>query len=654
MRIELGLGLVISAALLAGACGGDDRPDVIDNTVGGSSYGGLSARGGTDGEGGEGGSGEVPVDPRAPIVEVTSPEGLDDPDDGEVLTAGEIDITCTATQSEISGSEPVDPGSVRIEIVSSEGTIIQDGAGVPTDNDDEYSATLVMPADVPNGPVTIRCLASDNSDPPREGRGSIGTFVDQGPRITVIEPVADSLHALQGVVSFEFEVDELPLVDGDSGAEIAEVTLDVNGVAMEVTNDGNTYTADIDFTDASLFPEPPTGEIPVLIRATNSREPEAIVREVGYSFIIDGTGPVINITSHTNNDVVGGQVVLQFTVTDALTGVNKNTVVVEVNGIEYEFTAGDPWTELNGTYSFTFDSRNLNGAVLQLTVNVRAQDNVEIESDGASLTLWLDNQPPAVDLDPADIREFKMVGNNEVCSEPFDPLGTRPKNDEDVIGQLETFRALVWEQTDFLPNQTTFHYAGTNQESVYLYLQSDENTPLLIDTNDDDVCDELATEDADVFLELKGIAPTGFSWYGNDNPTAYPDPALFEPGCTLEGAADPPLKLCTENASDLTRIIRHDWKAEIPVIFAKPELAATECTGQQWVFGPLVPSEGWICFAARAEDLAGNIGISRPLRACYDDDVGDSPSCATASETPPDCTDGCAAPLQVDLGFVKQ
>jgi hypothetical protein len=55
-------------------------------------------------------------------------------------------------------------------------------------------------------------------------------------------------------------------------------------------------------------------------------------------------------------------------------------------------------------------------------------------------------------------------------------------------------------------------------------------------------------------------------------------------------------------------------------------------------------ADGWICLAARVADKLGNVGLSRPLRICYDDDqVEGVPACATGAP-PPSCTTNCTAP----------
>ncbi|HWP08749.1 MAG TPA: hypothetical protein VNN72_23565, partial [Polyangiaceae bacterium] len=53
-----------------------------------------------------------------------------------------------------------------------------------------------------------------------------------------------------------------------------------------------------------------------------------------------------------------------------------------------------------------------------------------------------------------------------------------------------------------------------------------------------------------------------------------------------------------------------------------------------------------ICVAGRAEDNTGNVGISRPLRLCFDDGEDPPPSCLNQdADPPPSCrVDNCKLP----------
>src|SRR5688572_3809098 len=117
-----GVWLVGIGLALAGACGGESKDPPLNPTgagaVGGgmfptgsggkagASSGGTAGKGGASGTTGEGGdAGEMVSMPGAPVVEVTSPAPVTDPDDGEVLVQSEIDVTCEVRSSP--GGEPV-------------------------------------------------------------------------------------------------------------------------------------------------------------------------------------------------------------------------------------------------------------------------------------------------------------------------------------------------------------------------------------------------------------------------------------------------------------------------------------------------------------------------------------------------------------------
>jgi hypothetical protein len=88
-------------------------------------------------------------------------------------------------------------------------------------------------------------------------------------------------------------------------------------------------------------------------------------------------------------------------------------------------------------------------------------------------------------------------------------------------------------------------------------------------------------------------------------------------------------------------VMGHTIEGKPAVVYAlDPIPGSIACTGQTWEIGAHA-DEGWVCLAGRALDNAGNIGISRPLRLCYDNpDTTFVPDCGD----PPDCTDGCTLP----------
>jgi hypothetical protein len=688
MRLgRTGFGLLVGA-LGAQACSGEsDRPPDVHVSSGGSgartgSGGASGTSAGEDGEGGmqpgtggtsgAGGTAGTVSDPGAPKVEITSPESVAGPNDDGVLLEKEIDVLCTVKPAS-KGANPVAPESVYIEILDQEGSPIPlDEAGgittiatTPTENDDEYLARLVLNNLVENGPVGFRCRGSDTSDPPLTGTDSIETFLDLGPKITLDEPQANSAHALIGALDVTFRVDEAPLADDDEGAAIEQVTLEVGGVDFtdSLSEEGGEYSTSVDLTDTALFPTTPFGEFPVAVRAVNLRGGESVLN---YTFLVDGQGPQIEIVSPagTMDPIVGGRVPLIFRITDPLSGVNENAVVVEVNKVDNLFGEGGEWSRAGDTYTYEFDTTQIEGSKWQVTVVVRATDLAGNESVGEQLLLWLDNVPPIVDLDPPNVRTWrKYDATTNHCSVSFDPVGEVI----DDLGQATRsafLRAVVWDRTnDF--DQLAYKFAGTREDSVRLYVQPDpEGTFLVNNPGDPDPdCDDLdeATRNDLTFIELTAIPPTGAAFFGDGDETAVPPIASIDDVVCVEGAdTTPPTKLCANEKSDMTTVIAHTSTYQHttirpPVIYGyRPDFGGEACTGIDWELGANA-DEGWVCLAARALDAVGNIGISRPLRICYDDPLtAFVPACKSDDEPPPSCTDGCVLPPAFEGGAVKQ
>jgi hypothetical protein len=389
-----------------------------------------------------------------------------------------------------------------------------------------------------------------------------------------------------------------------------------------------------------LGPDGLTGPTPVTITATNAR---GVTRKLDYSFVVDGTGPIIDITSHESSAVIGKDVLLVFKVTDD-TGVDPESVIVKINEVENRYDAeSSSWTRNGDTYSFRFDSRTVEGSSTQVTINVLATDIVGVQSEGEALTLWLDNYPPVVDLDPGNVRERAKEGQNVYCSESFDPLGEAKGDLADVAG-VARFRALVWDESNVAAGQSVIHLAGADQDSVKLYVKQGTGAGIVKSTTPGGVCN---TIDASVFVGLEAVGQAGTSWFNNE--TADP-PALD--ACVAKNVAVPPPQLCTDNNSDLRRVIQHEIAdANEPVIYAHSvQTGKTECTGSDWEFaaaGAASITEGWVCLAAVAKDRIGNEAVSAPIRVCYDDpDTLAEPACKSDKNNPPTCRNDCTLPKQ--------
>jgi hypothetical protein len=656
------------ALLIPTACGSseDDPPptDPADEGRGGNAgedgRGGTSGSGGSNGgsggtagedTGGSGGEGGEPPTPEelAPVVTILSPESLDDPSEGPVLIGGDVRVLCRAEQSPEAGSEEVDGNSVVVHLLDEAGESIDEVMAIGTEEMGEYTATVSL-LNYPNGVVSLRCEASDVSSPhPRVGSDTVSTFVDNGPAITVTSPLPESVYAQQGDVPFEFEVTASPLTDDDDEAQVDSVTLEVANLPVDLEeNEPGVFTAVID-PDGTMFDAPLSGPVSVVIRATNHRSnPGPATRAELYDFLVDAEGPDITILNPTHESIIGGVVTLEFTVEDELAGVEPSSIVVSVNRTDHPF---DPvtWPTPSGDrYRFVFDSRLDWGSEAQVTITIAATDTLLNPARPASMLLYLDNRPPVIDLDPETIRELRLNGTEDVCSYPFDPLGVSPNDVTPTGPGLPRARAFVWDDTNSIPN-VPGRYIGTDQESVYIYLQPDGAQPVIVNTTSPGgVCNAINPAlSEETRIQLAAVPQEGEAFYGTEDSDPALDSPPMPPGCGYQNLTNEPNQLCYEQASDLTRVTQHGLKNDEPVVYSAGDLVQPDCTGAPWEIMQFFEDDqqGWFCLAAIATDLLGNVSVSRPLRLCYDNpNMPGVPACWNDLSNPPSCTDGCALP----------
>ncbi len=634
------------------ACGGKDHAAAVgdgpQNTGGGtrSTTGGSKSTAGKSGsstsDGGAGG--DASVDALAPIVSITSPVAQPDPNADGVLTGTAVTVDCRVTQADVTGAGKVNSASVKLAILDATGKVIEEKAAAAAKTVDEYTADFSLTA-IAAGAVSFRCHAEDADK--HLGSAEISTLFDKGPTITFVQPEAKSARALSAPLDIEFTVDAAPLTKGDQNATVDAVTLDIAGKAIALDSAMDKpghYRLQVNLADPKLFMPAPNGSTPIAITATNKRTPTAVKASAAQDVAIDGAGPVIQITQPLDKNVIGGKVKLTFKATDAVAGVDPKTIVVALNMANKAYDPkSDAWTVNGDTYTFEFDSRQITGSVAQMTLNVSASDKVGNVSGAASELLYLDNYPPSIDLDPFNIRT-NAPGPDNKCSASFDPVGDNAKNDLSTAAHSGTFRAIVWDQTNVDPTDKgqILHFANTNPKSVRLYLQAAGPTPLLVDTNNDGVCDDVTKVDSTDSLELTPVPKAGAPLFGLDDAVAPTAAAL---GCTTQAAMGQLHHLCMNEVSDMWQVVQDEYNGT-PVIYAASPTPGLECTGVSWEFGPKLSANGWACFATRAIDNAGNVGVSRPIRICVNDPGRPEPACATSSVAPPSCTDGCTPQLR--------
>lgn len=655
--------LVVGATGLVGvfsACGGEDKPPVPVETSGGKAAGGKNAggkssggttEGGADNLGGAGGD-DSGSNALAPTVIITSPTALTDPNQDGVLTGSEVTATCSATQSTAIGSSKVNAATVKLAILNGAGKVIEEKPGVPTANANEFATKFSLTA-VPSGVVSFTCKAEDTNK--RSASDSVATLLDKGPIITIVEPAAGSAHALSEPLDIEFTVEADPLGDTDANADVdvASVKLEIVGQPIDLSDASEKpghYRLQVNLADAKLFTPPPSGPVPLVVEAANQRTPAPVVASNAEDVLVDGAGPVIKITSPTDKAVVGGKVKLSFTASDSVSGVDPKSIVVALNMKNHEYDAtSDAWSLTNNIYTFEFDSRQVETAVVQMTVNVGATDKVGNVSTGDSELLYLDNYPPLLDLDPLNIRT-KTPAPTEKCSSSFDPVGNAAANDFDHVQIAAFFRALVVDQTNTAEEFPTLHFSGTDPKSVRLYIEGNNTKPLLVDNDMNGVCDDVAEVESKKSIGFDPIVKNGAPLYVKDDAI---EPVFNQLVCPTKEELPKPTQVCSDKTSDMWQVIQDEYN-NIPLIYGVGVTPDIECTGVVWELAGKLDADGWVCLATRAVDNAGNVGVSRPIHICLDSPFREgTPACANSSMDPPSCTDGCTTAPRLGGGIMR-
>jgi hypothetical protein len=605
------------------------------SSAGSSGMGGDSgaSTGGDAGEGGE--AGATGNNLLAPIVEITAPTALSDPNNGDVVTGSSVMVTCSVTESTAAGSQPVLISSIKIQMFGADGKQIgKDGAVMSTANAGEYGASFVL-TNVPSGVVSFRCSASDSSPSANSAKATVATYYDAGPVIAVTDPADKSAHPLGGI-QFKFSALPNALVTDDEGAAVSVVTLKVDGLDITdftpVANKPGFYQASIDLNNPIKFPQTPVGVISVVITAKNKRGTTATSNT---TFIVDSTGPLVTILSPSTSGVqfVTGQVVLVFKVVDEMggSGVDPSTVTVKVNNTPpVAYKEGNSWHSADGiTFTYAFSVQNVS-VNTQVAVIIDAKDNAGNKALGTAASYYVDTQAPVIDLDPPNLQELDRTTKR--CGEPFDPLGDDSPSDGDTIPQNAIFRALLWDLGNFVDSTDGIEFFSDidTTAGVRIYFQEDASKPLLKSDTPNGTCNQIADLTLP-FSNLVPIAPMGASYYD----AAAPTPSI----CVHGSDTQAPKRLCGEN-SRLTRVIQHEvaTATAVSAIYGLQGGDGSLCTGNQADLTSKISKDGWVCAAVAAQDKMGNTAVSAPIRFCLDaTGYPGSPPCA-GQAPPPELT----------------
>ena len=180
----------------------------------------------------------------------------------------------------------------------------------------------------------------------------------------------------------------LPPLDGRNGWYVSEV--DVSANASDATSGLYSLSGSTDEgTTWISFPiHLSDGVHPIVAHAQDFAGNEGLESEAVH---VDTVPPVSQFTSHSNGEVVQGSVLLTGNLEDSMSG---------TDGGELSIDGGNTWQAVSmdteDTWSFTWQSNEVpNG---QYTLQMRGMDQAGNVGDVVSLTLVVDNGPPAVSI----------------------------------------------------------------------------------------------------------------------------------------------------------------------------------------------------------------------------------------------------------------
>ncbi|MBI4509408.1 MAG: hypothetical protein HY698_07205 [Deltaproteobacteria bacterium] len=588
-----------------------------------------------------------------PTAEVISPDK-----DGVIVNEPLTKLGCRAVPNSITG-KPVTKVEFQINEVEVKGHAVSESStdwGLVTSVDE-----------FPNGEFNVTCIAGalDGLATTSEVRKA---FLDLGPLITILSPANKS--SFHGNIRVDFVVTPSPIMQGDTLAGLATegVHAYISAQEIPVNDNGNgSYSALIRADDEQLFGSPLNGEVRFTVTAQNKRGNIAMK---ATSFNVDNDGPVITILKPGVGDLVGGTFLVEATIADATSAVDERSAVAAMRYGPTELAAAE-MVVTDGKYRAFFYSSELRRKAeerlpgVQLvfpTITVRARDVPGNESV-VGRQVALDYTPPVASLDTGHVREAidNLATKQTLCSWLFDPLGDDALNDRQLAYQVSAVRARV-EDRGNIGAITTSHNqiprAFVKMSGVQLFVldHTDEGSgtvgdALVVDTDGDGRCDEInpmvspttfPRKDTDaVVIDLGGINTNGRSYYQLE-----PQPApgkvpydydIYPAYVDCQGSIDSSIPFRLTPSSGLQRTLQMVDGGELhktdPAIFSIPPMNTTYPLG--WSFDSVANGieDGWACLAVRAEDNLGNVGVSAPIRVCFDHD-------GPANGSPPGCPQG--------------
>jgi Bacterial Ig domain len=568
------------------------------------------------------------------------------PSDGSTV-ASSSDLPIGVTVDIVGGTDFVAAGSVKATVTATGSTAAAATGQLVAASADIFNGTISL-SSLKLGSYTLTVAATSSGG--AVGQASIGIVIDDGPAVSVSSPIAGKSY--NGTLTVEFTADFGAI--GPSTSVSPNPSATVGGLAVQdLAADTspnvppNSYRGTVAF---DVYSPPLTGVQLLDVKATNAN---GVLTEVRVLFSIDNTGPTITLTTPATGQVVGGVINISATINDD-SGVFDSSVIAII-GDQNNPVFNLPLTPKGGgVYGVIFDTANLTRCVpppatslclVYPTISFRASDTLGNQTV-LGYDFSVDNVPPVADLDPPPIRDVRVGTNGYECSFAFDPLsvnrdiGDMP-NDGCLVPQVFDLRARIEDDGNRASGLKVVPIAGIDPDNTSVYVLHDIGQPLVVDSDGDGNCDQInpllvPTTDPPTAanqvlkIRLAGVPPAGLADFE-------PDKSLVGNTVCAQGSAlTPPPLLCSFQQPT----IAISYAGDQPAVWSVEPIDSFRCLGNQFdALANHIP-EGWACLAIQTVDLAGNQGVSVPMRVYiqYGAAGGFCGSPPAGAGPPPTCT----------------
>ena len=580
------------------------------------------------------GNGGGPGGPMGQVV-----VAIDMPTSGQPYGVGSL-VDVSARVDIQGGTDFVDGTSVKAVVTAQGGSLVLENSSLVLSAGDVYTGRVSLGLDLATGTYTLTVTAGSSGG--ATGSSSVDFTVDAGPTLVVTNPQEGKSYKTSVTIEV-VATDPTGLMGGAPTATVGAIP-----VVLSPEGGPDTYRGTIDF-DTQV--PPLSGDQLLTVVAVNNSGQRTQVQVI---FVIDNDGPVIENTTPTPGQIVGGIVQISAKVTDNAGVLDSSVIAVIGDDTSTPLFKLELAPQGSGIYSVLFDSAKLTQCppapglcIVFPTVSFRASDELGNEAS-VGYAFAVDNIAPVADLDPPNVRDTKIDGLYLRCSWSFDPLGVDRfvgdmPNDNTVVPQVFDLRAQIEDNGNHAEGLKLVPIAGVDDKATSVYILDDQMQPLIVDTDGNGTCDSInpllvptttpPTSNNQVLkVRLQPVPPGGRADFTADPSIPANQTTPCAPG--LDPQVPPPLCIFEEP----TEVISYAFGT--PVIWSVEPITKEWCSGGQFDTLANNIDEGWACIAVGTTDRAGNFSVSAPLRVYiqYTGVSGFATAPPASAGPPPACT----------------